>query len=277
VPPRYVVPVERFERLDFADRWLADAFRVLQRNPPGFTLYLDVDMTRAQQLMEELRGRGLRVTYTAILLRAAALALVRHPELHQLMVGTSRVWPERIDIGMSVANEAFAAPVLRIEDAGGKDLPTLSEELRVRVPEIRKQDTEILQQLRRWGWLVPLGWLRRLLLRMFFGLLPLRRKLAGSLALTVLPNVDVVVPYLFTAPAILAMGRVADRVVAHEGLPAVRRTAKLSCTADHKVWDGQRAATFLAEVGRIVESGEFLEGLGTASHATPDRPLASAG
>ena len=54
--------------------------------------------------------------------------------------------------------------------------------------------------------------------------------------------------------------------------------AKLSITADHKVWDGQRAATFLAEVGQIVESGEFAPAVGAASHATPDpATLASTG
>lgn len=249
--------MDRFERLDFADRWLADAFRELQRNPPGFTLYLDVDMSAAKALQEEQRRAGARVSLAALLIRAAALVLTRHPELHQLMVGTRRLWPGQVDIGLSVANEAFAAPVLRLEDVGNKPLPALNDELATRVPQVREQDTRILQQLRRWGWLIPTGFLRRLVLKLFFGVLTLRRKLAGSLAVTVLPTVDVVVPYLFTAPAVLAMGRVADRVVAVDGQPAVRPTAMLTCTADHKVWDGQRAATFLSEVGRVLSSGEL--------------------
>lgn len=269
--------MERHERLDFADRWLADSFRVI--SAPGYNVMLDVDMGRAQEIIEELRRGGVRVTYTAVLLRAAALALGRHPELHQIMLGTRRVWPERVDIGLSVANESFAAPVMLVQDVGQKGVVALSEELRTRVPEARRQDSATLRTLRRWGWLVPGGFLRRLVLRAMFGVLALRRKLTGSLAVSVVPTVDVVLPNVLSAPALLSMGRIADRVVAREGRPVVRKTATLSVSGDHKIWDGQRVGAFLSEVARILESGDFAEGL-QAAHDPPAAgaaPVASAG
>ena len=53
------------------------------------------------------------------------------------------------------------------------------------------------------------------------------------------------------------MGRVAERVVAREGRPAVRLMATLCCTGDHKVWDGQRVGRLLGEIARILESDEL--------------------
>ncbi len=34
--------MHRFDRQDYADRWLSDSFRVLQENPPGFIGTLEV-------------------------------------------------------------------------------------------------------------------------------------------------------------------------------------------------------------------------------------------
>lgn len=260
--------VERRERLDHADRWLADSFRVIQLQPPGYNVILEADMGRAAELIDELRAQGQRVTYGAILLRAAAMALCRHPQLHQIMLGTTRVFPDRVNIGLSVANESFAAPVMLIEDVDRKGVLALSEELRVRVPEARRQDSETLRKMRRWGWLVPFGPLRRLILRAMFSILALRRRLTGSLAVSIVPTVDVVLPNVLSAPALLSMGRIADRVVAREGRPVVRKMVTLSITGDHKIWDGQRVGAFLSEVARILESGDFAEGIEVA-HAAP--------
>lgn len=56
--------------------------------------------------------------------------------------------------------------------------------------------------------------------------------------------------------AILAVGRIVDRVVAVEGKPAVRpmMTATLSC--DHRVADGARAALFLKDLAAAISSPE---------------------
>jgi pyruvate dehydrogenase E2 component (dihydrolipoyllysine-residue acetyltransferase) len=53
--------------------------------------------------------------------------------------------------------------------------------------------------------------------------------------------------------AILAVGRIADRVVAAEGEPAVRPAMTLSLSFDHRVVDGARGAKFLEKVTALVE------------------------
>ena len=54
--------------------------------------------------------------------------------------------------------------------------------------------------------------------------------------------------------AILAVGRIADRVVAVDGQPAVRPMMTLTLSCDHRAVDGVRAAQFLnALVGLIEE------------------------
>jgi pyruvate dehydrogenase E2 component (dihydrolipoamide acetyltransferase) len=52
--------------------------------------------------------------------------------------------------------------------------------------------------------------------------------------------------------AILAVGTIADRVVAVEGKPAVRAMMTLTLSCDHRVADGARAATFLNDIGDAI-------------------------
>src|SRR4029434_10491793 len=53
--------------------------------------------------------------------------------------------------------------------------------------------------------------------------------------------------------AILAVGRIADRVVAISGQPAVQPTMVLTLSCDHRALDGARAAQFLGVLAEVVE------------------------
>jgi pyruvate dehydrogenase E2 component (dihydrolipoamide acetyltransferase) len=53
--------------------------------------------------------------------------------------------------------------------------------------------------------------------------------------------------------AILAVGRIADRVVPVGGQPAVQPMMSLSLSCDHRVVDGARAAQFLTELADVLE------------------------
>ena len=50
--------------------------------------------------------------------------------------------------------------------------------------------------------------------------------------------------------AILAVGRIADRVVPVDGKPGIRPMMTLTLSCDHRVFDGARAAFFLERPGR---------------------------
>jgi pyruvate dehydrogenase E2 component (dihydrolipoamide acetyltransferase) len=58
--------------------------------------------------------------------------------------------------------------------------------------------------------------------------------------------------------AILAVGRIADRVVAVGTAPAVRPTLRLTLSCDHRAADGARAAAFLTDLGDLVEEPAAL-------------------
>jgi pyruvate dehydrogenase E2 component (dihydrolipoamide acetyltransferase) len=53
--------------------------------------------------------------------------------------------------------------------------------------------------------------------------------------------------------AILAVGRIADRVVAVNGQPAVQPTMMLTLSCDHRALDGVRGARFLGALSELIE------------------------
>jgi pyruvate dehydrogenase E2 component (dihydrolipoamide acetyltransferase) len=60
--------------------------------------------------------------------------------------------------------------------------------------------------------------------------------------------------------AILAVGGIADRVVAVQGQPAVRPMVTLTVSCDHRVADGARAALFLSDLAEATrEPAKFLK------------------
>ena len=54
--------------------------------------------------------------------------------------------------------------------------------------------------------------------------------------------------------AILGVGRIADRVVAVGGQPAVLPMVTLSLACDHRIVDGARAAQFLQTLAEMIEA-----------------------
>ncbi len=57
--------------------------------------------------------------------------------------------------------------------------------------------------------------------------------------------------------AILAVGRVAPRVVAEDGMFAIKPVMTATLSADHRVVDGAIAARFLRHIKEDLERGEF--------------------
>jgi pyruvate dehydrogenase E2 component (dihydrolipoamide acetyltransferase) len=56
--------------------------------------------------------------------------------------------------------------------------------------------------------------------------------------------------------AILAVARIADRVVPVDGKPGIRPMMTLTLSADHRAVDGARAATFLQDLAEAIQSPE---------------------
>ena len=59
--------------------------------------------------------------------------------------------------------------------------------------------------------------------------------------------------------AILAVGRIVERVVPVHGTPAVRPMLALTLSCDHRVLDGLRGAQFLDTLASLIEAAEIKE------------------
>ncbi|HEX3681442.1 MAG TPA: 2-oxo acid dehydrogenase subunit E2 [Bryobacteraceae bacterium] len=242
-------------KLDWAERWIRDGLELSK--PPAFFETLQVDMTEASALIEQAREQGLRLTYAAILVRAAAVALAANPDLHVMVCGSRMYSPRRVDLAVSIASEGSLAPVMVLESANLKMLPQLAAELAGRVEEVRAADAKLMGALRRWGWVLPFAILRKTVLRSLHRSREFQRKSAGTFQVSIVPGVDQFVTPVFGGSAVLTAGRVAERVVAVKGVPLVRPTVYLACSADHRVWNGGAAERFLRSLQDILEGPEL--------------------
>ena len=202
-------------------RAVAEAMTRSVREAPQFSISRDVDMTAA-----DAKRRAAGVSYTDVIVAAAATALRAHPRLRSRFDGDAAVVSEKVDVGIAVALEAgLIVPVVR--DADRKALAALRDE------------REALETAVRSG--------------------RARADAFGGAAITV-SNLGPFGVDRFTAivnppeAAILAVGRVADRVMAVNGAPAVRPVVSLTLTVDHRVADGADAARYLADVAKALET-----------------------
>jgi pyruvate dehydrogenase E2 component (dihydrolipoyllysine-residue acetyltransferase) len=212
---------EKREPISRMRRAVGEAMTRSVRDAPQFSIARDVDMTAANA-----KRKAAGVSYTDVIVAAAATALRAHPRLRSRFDGDAVVVSEKIDVGLAVALDAgLIVPVLR--DADRKPLGTLRDE------------REALETAVRSG--------------------RARAEAFGGAAITV-SNLGTFGVDRFTAivnppeASILAVGRVADRVIAVNGAPAVRPVVSLTLTVDHRVADGADAARYLADVAKGLET-----------------------
>jgi len=247
---------DRIRRLSFAERWFHDG--LLVSHQPAFHQSIEVDISRISAALKVVRKRGIRLTYTHVLVRAAGLALSAHPKIHLVLAGNRVQEPSGVDIALSVSGKGSVVPTLVIRNVDEKPIDVIASEIPGRLPAVREAHRKLLSTLDRWGWLVPFGPVRRAVLRLLFRSFRFRRNGAGTFQVTVVPGVDQGATPLFNAAAVLAAGTVKDRVIAENGVPVVRPTIFLTCSADHRVWNGQNCRTFLHAVQEIL-TGSVLE------------------
>jgi pyruvate dehydrogenase E2 component (dihydrolipoamide acetyltransferase) len=218
-------------------RTIAERMTASVREAPQFTVSVDVDMTRALAIVEDLKSGAAadkpRVTLTVLLIRACAWALVQHPEANSAFMDGQIVEWDAVNIGVATAIDAgLIVPVVRgAERVGMRAIAGRLADLTVRARE---------------------------------GRLKLEDLQGGTFTLS---NLGMFGIDRFTAivnppqAAILAVGRIAKRaVVTDDDRVEVRPVAALTLTADHRVLDGAAAARVLATIQRALEHpGAMLE------------------
>jgi pyruvate dehydrogenase E2 component (dihydrolipoamide acetyltransferase) len=194
---------------------------------PHFYLSRDVDAGRLDAWRESARKRARyeRLTHTDLLLKLVAAALERHPRVNATWRDGAVVHNSNVNIGVAVA----------IED--GLIVPVVHEADRLELHEIVERRVTLVEAAR-------------------VGRLRPEEVSGGTFTISNLGmfGVDAFAAIL-NAPqaAILAVGRIADRIIPIGGRPEVRPMCTLTVSFDHRVVDGARGAQFLDTLAELVE------------------------
>ncbi len=192
---------------------------------PHYRLAVEIDAGPLLARKRELSAEG-RVTVNDFIVRACALALLRHPALNATLEGDEIVRYAHADIAVAVAtDDGLITPIVRSADtksvaAIGQEIASLAE--RARRSALTRDDIT--------GGSFTIS----------------------NLGMYKLERFDAIInpPQV----AILAVGGATEKVVARNGAPAVTQTMVLSLSADHRVVDGAVGAAFLATLRELLES-----------------------
>ena len=223
-------PLLRDERVEASQMRKAIARRLAESiGPvPHFYLTIEVDMERALDMRSELNARadGFKIGVNDILLKTAAEALVRHPQVNASWDEDAIQFHGRVDLGIAVAVDGgLITPVLR--DADRKGLRRISLE-----------SADLIERARA----------RKLLPEEYQG------------ATFSLSNLGMFGIDEFTAvinppeAAILAVGMTQEKPVVEEGELTVRRRMRVTMSCDHRVVDGAIGSAFLATFKEMLEN-----------------------
>jgi pyruvate dehydrogenase E2 component (dihydrolipoamide acetyltransferase) len=185
----------------------------------------EVDATALTAVREKLipqieQSHGVKVTHTDLLTAAVARALRQHPRMNASWANGNITMNAEINValGIAVENAVVTAVIRNADRASLGELARHRKELTERARANRLQPSDI------------------------------------SGATFTISNLGMFDVDAFTAiivppqAGILAVGAIADRVVAIDGMIGVRPTMNLTLSSDHRVVDGARAAAFLNDV-----------------------------
>jgi pyruvate dehydrogenase E2 component (dihydrolipoamide acetyltransferase) len=204
---------------------------------PHFFVTRDLEATALNQYRDSIVGEietahQVRVTHTDILVALVSRTLLQHPRLNASWSPEGIHLHDHVNIGIAIAvNDGVVAAVIP-----NAHIASLAE--------IAKQRLEVSDRARA---------------------AKLRPADIADATFTI-SNLGMYQVDQFSAiitppqAAILAVGGIADRVVAVDGKPAVRPMMTLTISCDHRVADGARAAMFLKDLAEAIhEPRKFVE------------------
>ncbi|MGB8590303.1 MAG: dihydrolipoamide acetyltransferase family protein [Candidatus Acidiferrales bacterium] len=200
---------------------------------PHFFVVREIDAGPLAEAREKLgaaieKMHGARPTLTDFLVALVARTLVKHPEVNASWTGEGirRNAAVNIGVAMSVKDGVIAAVISKADKSGLGDIAVQRRDLTGRA---------------RAGRLLP-------------------SDISG--ATFTISNLGMYGVDAFTAiivppqAAILAVGRIAARVVAINGNAAIRPMMTMTLSCDHRVVDGARAAAFLNDLAEALREPE---------------------
>nr|WP_290665577.1 2-oxo acid dehydrogenase subunit E2 [Ardenticatena sp.] len=209
---------------------IAEVMTASKAPVPHFYVTMSIDMDAAmalrQQINATLADEGIKVSVNDMIVKAAALALRKFPNINASFAGDKIIRHGDINIGIAVAVESGLLTVV-VRNADQKSLSQIAAEARAKVQRARE------------GKVQP-------------------DDIGGS-TFTVsnlgMYGVDSFVAVI-TPPeaAILAVGGVQKVPVVRNDEIVVGQVLKVTISADHRVTDGAEAAEFLVEFKRLLEN-----------------------
>ncbi len=203
---------------------------------PHFFVVRDADAGALVEAREKLgsgieKAQGVRVTHTDVLVALAARVLGKHPRLNASWTGEGiRLNPEvNIGIAMAVNDGVVAAAIPGAQTKNLGEIAALRHDLTERARAGRLRPADITGAT--------------------FTISNLGMYKVDAFSAIINPP----------QAAILAVGRITDRVVPVEGKPGIRPMMTLTLSSDHRVVDGARAASFLNDLADAIQDpGKWL-------------------
>jgi pyruvate dehydrogenase E2 component (dihydrolipoamide acetyltransferase) len=191
------------------------------RTAPHSAIVMEVDVSKATELHE-----GLQVSYTTLIIKAAATALTEMPIVNSTLEGDRIKIFADVNVGVAVATaNGLVVPVIRNADQKTlKDIDVAVLELTEKAQLAKLSREEVT---------------------------------GGTFTVTNLGmyGVDFFIPIINPPEAaILAVGRISEKPVSVNGKVEVKPVMMLSLSYDHRVIDGAPAAEFLRKIKERLEN-----------------------
>jgi pyruvate dehydrogenase E2 component (dihydrolipoamide acetyltransferase) len=212
-------------------RIMADRMTQSWTTVPHFFVTREIEANALNEYRERIvaqieHSHQARITHTDLLVALTARVLLKHPRLNASWSAEGIRLHDYVNMGIAIAvNDGIVAAV--IPNAHSISLPEMS---------IQRRD---VSERARAGKLRPAD-----IADATFTISNLGMYQVDQFSAIITPPQS----------AILAVGNIADRVVAVNGQPAVRPMMTLTLSCDHRVTDGARAAMFLNDLAQSIRA-----------------------
>jgi pyruvate dehydrogenase E2 component (dihydrolipoamide acetyltransferase) len=202
---------------------------------PHFFVSREIEATALNEYRERIvgeieRSHQVRITHTDLLVALAARVLLKHPRLNASWSAEGIRLYDHVNMGIAIAvNDGVVAAVIPHAHTAS-------------LAEISVQRRDVSERARA-GKLRPAD-----IADATFTISNLGMYQVDQFSAIITPP----------QAAILAVGGIADRVVAVQGQPAVRPMMTLTISCDHRVADGARAALFLSDLADAIREPRKL-------------------
>ena len=198
---------------------------------PHFFLVRDLDATALNEVRAKLgpaieKSKGVKLTHTDLLIALVSKVLTKHPKMNAAWSGRGITMNPAVNMGiaMAVKDGVVSAVVPKADTTSLTDIAAQRKELTDRARDNKLRPGDLA---------------------------------GGTFTITNLGmfNIDAFSAIIVTPQAaILAVGKITDRVVAVNGQPAVRPMLTLTLSSDHRVVDGAQAAQFLNDLAEAIKN-----------------------